>query len=146
MLGVDACKAGWIGIALSQGALSAYAAAGIDDLIEDASSDGPLAVIAIDIPIGLPDTGRRQADLLVRKAVGPRWASVFMTPVRPPWKQAITHQPPPSASVSQARASHVRPSPCRPRSSRSTGGYGRPGTASWRFIPKPALRRSSARP
>ncbi len=30
----------WIGIALSQGALSAYAAAGIGDLIEDASSGG----------------------------------------------------------------------------------------------------------
>ena len=55
----------------------------ISELAEDASSGGPLAVIAIDIPIGLPDTGRRQADLLVRKAVGPRWASVFMTPVRP---------------------------------------------------------------
>ena len=40
-------------------------------------------MIAIDIPIGLPDTGRRRADLLVRKDVGPRWASVFMTPVRP---------------------------------------------------------------
>jgi predicted RNase H-like nuclease len=83
VLGVDACKTGWIGIALSQGTLSAHAAAGIGDLVEDASSGGPLAVIAIDIPIGLPDTGRRQADLLVRKAVGPRWASVFVTPVRP---------------------------------------------------------------
>lgn len=83
MLGVDACKAGWVGIALSEGAVSAHAAAGIGDLVEDASSGGPLSIIAIDIPIGLPDTGRRQADLLVRKAVGPRWASVFMTPVRP---------------------------------------------------------------
>jgi predicted RNase H-like nuclease len=83
VLGVDACKAGWIGIALSQGTLNAHAAAGIGDLVEDASRAGPLTVIAIDIPIGLPDTGRRQADLLVRKAVGPRRASVFVTPVRP---------------------------------------------------------------
>lgn len=82
-LGVDACKAGWVGIVLSQGALSAYAAAGISDLVDKASEGGPLAVIAIDIPIGLPDTGRRQADLLARRAVGPRWASVFITPVRP---------------------------------------------------------------
>lgn len=72
VLGVDACKAGWIGIALSQGILSAYTAAEIGTLMEDASSTGPLSVIAIDIPIGLPDRGRRQADLLVRKAVGPR--------------------------------------------------------------------------
>jgi predicted RNase H-like nuclease len=33
---------------------------------------GPLPVIAIDIPSGLPTWGRRQADLLIRKAVGPR--------------------------------------------------------------------------
>ncbi len=83
VLGVDACKSGWIGITLSQGALSAHVAAGIGDLVEEAGSGGPLAVIAIDIPIGLPDTGRRQADLLTRKAVGPLWTSVFMTPVRP---------------------------------------------------------------
>ena len=83
MLGIDACKAGWVGIVLSQGTVSAHLAARIGDLVEDASSSGPLSVIAIDIPIGLPDRGRRQADLLIRKAVGPRWASVFMTPVRP---------------------------------------------------------------
>lgn len=83
MLGIDACQAGWVGIVLSQGTVSAHLAARIGDLVEDASSSGPLSVIAIDIPIGLPDRGRRQADLLIRKAVGPRWASVFMTPVRP---------------------------------------------------------------
>jgi predicted RNase H-like nuclease len=83
VLGVDACKTGWIGILLSPGPVSAHAAAEIGDLVEDASNGGPLSVIAIDIPIGLPDTGRRQADQLVRKAVGPRWPSVFITPVRP---------------------------------------------------------------
>ncbi len=56
--------------------LSAHAATGISELVEEADG-GPLAVIAIDIPIGLPDTGRRQADLLARKAVGPLWASVY---------------------------------------------------------------------
>jgi predicted RNase H-like nuclease len=83
VLGVDACKSGWIGIALSEGAVSAYAAAEIGGLVEEAAAVGPLAVIAVDIPIGLPDTGRRQADILARKAVGPLWPSVFMTPVRP---------------------------------------------------------------
>jgi predicted RNase H-like nuclease len=83
VLGVDACKSGWIGIALSEGMLSAHGATGISELVEEAADGGPLAVIAIDIPIGLPDTGRRQADLLARKAVGRLWASVFMTPVRP---------------------------------------------------------------
>ena len=83
VLGVDACKSGWIGIALSEGTVSAYAAAEIGGLVEEAAAGGPLAVIAVDIPIGLPDTGRRQADILTRKAVGLLWPSVFMTPVRP---------------------------------------------------------------
>ena len=83
VLGVDARKAGWAGIVLSQGFHGAFVAAGIADLVEQASSGGKLAVIAIDIPIGLPDTGRRQADMLARQAVGPLRASVFTTPVRP---------------------------------------------------------------
>jgi predicted RNase H-like nuclease len=47
-----------------------------------ADDGGGLAVVAIDIPIGLPDTGRRQADLEARAVVGPRWRSVFLSPVR----------------------------------------------------------------
>jgi predicted RNase H-like nuclease len=42
-----------------------------------------LDVVAAGIPIGLPDVGRRQADVLARRAVGPLWPSVFVTPVRP---------------------------------------------------------------
>ncbi len=82
VLGVDSCKAGWVGIVLSDGDPRACVAAQIGDLVDEADRDGPLEVIAIDIPIGLPDTGRRRADLLARKAAGPRWASVFITPVR----------------------------------------------------------------
>jgi len=51
-------------------------------LAAQAAAVADVAVIAIDMPIGLPDGGRRQADLLAREAVGPRWRSVFMTPVR----------------------------------------------------------------
>jgi predicted RNase H-like nuclease len=39
-------------------------------------------VIAIDIPIGLVDTGERDADRLVRSSLGVRRNSLFMTPVR----------------------------------------------------------------
>jgi predicted RNase H-like nuclease len=38
--------------------------------------------VGIDIPIGLPDQGERQADRLARARVGKRWPSVFMTPPR----------------------------------------------------------------
>src|ERR1022692_348335 len=82
VLGGDACKGGWIGIVLSARNPGLHFAAGIGDLVDEAGQDGPLEVIAIDIPIGLPDAGPRQADTLARKAAGPRRASVFVTPVR----------------------------------------------------------------
>jgi predicted RNase H-like nuclease len=82
VLGVDACRAGWIGIVLSGGKARAYFAPGIRELADRAAADGPVLVIAIDIPIGLADTGRRRADQLAREALGRRWPSLFITPVR----------------------------------------------------------------
>jgi predicted RNase H-like nuclease len=40
-------------------------------------------VVAVDIPIGIPDSGTRPADAAARRFVGPRAASVFTTPIRP---------------------------------------------------------------
>lgn len=82
VLGVDACRAGWLGIALGPGQVTAYTAARIDQLVAAVQTDGPVEVVAIDMPIGLPDAGPRRADGLARAAVGPRWRSVFLTPVR----------------------------------------------------------------
>ncbi len=90
VLGVDACRAGWIGIALPAGdpppggqqAGQPYAAATIRELAAQAAAGGPLRVIAIDIPIGLADSGRRRGDQLAREALGRRWPSLFITPVR----------------------------------------------------------------
>src|ERR1044072_4760541 len=82
VLGVDACRAGWIGIARSGDRVDAYQTRTIADLVTQAAADGEFAVIAIDIPIGLPDNGRRQADVEARAAVGRLASSVFMTPVR----------------------------------------------------------------
>jgi predicted RNase H-like nuclease len=83
VLGVDACKGGWAGIALSGGRVESYFATVISDLAEQACGGGPLDLVAVDMPVGLPDAGRRRADVLARGVAGPRWASVFMTPVRP---------------------------------------------------------------
>jgi predicted RNase H-like nuclease len=77
VLGVDACRAGWAGIVLSGGDPQAYVAPTIRELAEQASADGPLRAVAIDIPIGLADTGRRRADQLAREALGRRWPSLF---------------------------------------------------------------------
>lgn len=82
VLGVDACKAGWVGVAPDHGDLRAYVASEIADLVAEAERDGPVGVVAIDIPLGMPDGGRRQADILARQRIGPRWPAVFMTPVR----------------------------------------------------------------
>lgn len=82
VLGVDACRAGWVGIALDGDRLAAYQTRTIADLVAAASADGPLAVIAVDIPIGMPDNSRRQADVEARRAVGHLASSVFITPVR----------------------------------------------------------------
>jgi predicted RNase H-like nuclease len=75
-------RTGWVGVLLVGERVEAYAARRIEDLVTGAELGGPVEVVAIDIPIGLPDRGRRRADELARAEIGPRWASVFMTPVR----------------------------------------------------------------
>ncbi len=82
VLGVDACRADWVGIGLSGSQIRGYVHAEIEALVRQAGADGPLHVIGIDIPIGLPDASIRRADIEARAAAGPRWASVFVTPVR----------------------------------------------------------------
>jgi predicted RNase H-like nuclease len=82
VLGVDACRAGWVGITLSGGRADAFFAPWIRELADRAGADGPMLVIAIDIPIGLADAGRRAADVLARKELKGRWPSLFITPVR----------------------------------------------------------------
>ena len=83
VLGVDACPAGWVGVVLGGGEPRALVAAEIGALVERAAGAGPLAAVGIDIPIGLPDRGRRRADELARRVIGRLGSSVFMTAVRP---------------------------------------------------------------
>jgi predicted RNase H-like nuclease len=83
VLGVDACRAGWVAVAWSGDAIRAYVHADIGAIAALAAADGPVHAIGIDMPIGLADSSLRLADLLARKAAGVRWASVFVTPVRP---------------------------------------------------------------
>lgn len=79
IVGVDACKSGWIAVVLRGEGVSAIYLKQIDDLeatIPDAE------VIAIDIPIGLPTTGKRLADIEAKKALGKRASTLFVVPVR----------------------------------------------------------------
>ncbi len=78
-MGVDGCKGGWIAVALGDEAPEAHYLPTIDALQHLASEAD---AVTIDIPIGLPTGGPREADLLARKFVGARRNSVFVTPVR----------------------------------------------------------------
>jgi predicted RNase H-like nuclease len=82
VLGVDACRGGWVGIALAGGQVSGYVAATVAEVVAAAMADGELAVVGVDMPIGLADDGPRQADVLARQQIGSLRSSVFMTPVR----------------------------------------------------------------
>jgi len=72
--GVDGCRRGWV-VATDYGAVS-VAATIADVLALDVD------VVAIDMPIGLPDAGQRACDVAARRELGARRASVFATPVR----------------------------------------------------------------
>jgi predicted RNase H-like nuclease len=80
VLGVDAYKGGWVALTLADGSVEACQLYGhISDLIRDHSEAG---IIAVDIPIGLPEKCPRGADTEARQFVGPRRSSVFPTPPR----------------------------------------------------------------
>jgi hypothetical protein len=98
VIGVDACKKGWVGVTSD---LRGYFGATVDQLVATADSDGELGVVAIDISIGLPLTGIRQADVLARRLVGKRKSSVFPTPIRRsrPWPDPTSK----SSSTSSSR-------------------------------------------
>jgi predicted RNase H-like nuclease len=82
VLGADVCSRGWVGATTAPGGTQAYFGRTIGDLVTAVEADGRIDVMAIDIPIGLPDNSIRRADELARAAAGHRWQSVFMTPVR----------------------------------------------------------------
>jgi predicted RNase H-like nuclease len=77
--GVDGCKVGWV--------LASRRDADPIDIKVVTSFNDVIAygfdVVAVDIPIGLPDAGHRECDRQARQAIGPRRSSVFPCPIRP---------------------------------------------------------------
>jgi predicted RNase H-like nuclease len=87
-VGVDACKTGWIAVAVDDtGVVGAHFVPAITLLPATVPEAG---VVAIDIPIGLPESGRREADVVARARLGGRRNSVFFTPPRAA-VEAATH-------------------------------------------------------
>jgi predicted RNase H-like nuclease/ADP-ribose pyrophosphatase YjhB (NUDIX family) len=83
VLGVDACPAGWVGVVLDPMLrASVFVAADISSLLELVRERHDVPVVAVDIPIGLPDAGGRLADAEARRVLVGKSSSVFSTPVR----------------------------------------------------------------
>jgi predicted RNase H-like nuclease len=79
--GVDGCKAGWIVLIREpDGRIRSVIAANATVI---AMIDPRPEVVAIDIPIGLPDAGARDCDRAARVRLGARGSSVFPAPLRP---------------------------------------------------------------
>ena len=82
-MGVDGCRAGWVGVVLADRELPiAVFGTSMVELERAAGLMTDVEVVAVDMPIGLPDSGSRRADVEARKFIGPRRSSVFPTSVR----------------------------------------------------------------
>ena len=77
--GVDGCPAGWFYFAL--GAKGEYCYGVVEDLRETTERADRRDRILVDVPIGLRD-GPRSCDVLARRVLGNRHASVFPSPAR----------------------------------------------------------------
>ena len=81
--GADGCKAGWVMVSkdLETGQISWQLC---KDAISLIYSEPIPQILAIDIPVGLPNIGSRDCDKEARRLLGPgRGSSVFPAPLRP---------------------------------------------------------------
>ena len=80
--GADGCQGGWVAISknLATGDISWRLYPTAHGLVY---AQPVSAVIAVDIPIGLPDFGPRSCDIEARKLLGKRHPCVFPAPIRP---------------------------------------------------------------
>jgi len=93
VIGVDACRRGWVAVSLEVSRLPHR-----EPRLVGVRMDGSLAgvldqerdcaqVVGIDIPLGLLESGWREADRAARGLLGPRRSSVFAIPPRAVWAQ-----------------------------------------------------------
>jgi predicted RNase H-like nuclease len=82
VLGVDGCRRGWAGIGWDGRVVTGVFASTLAELVDRARATGPIAVVGVDMPLGLADSGVRQADRLAQRALGRRASSIFVTPTR----------------------------------------------------------------
>lgn len=79
-IGIDGCRSGWFAVVIEDDA--SWHTTCYNNINEFWKDHQDAETILIDIPIGLPEKGRREADLEGRKLLRSRRMSLFMTPVR----------------------------------------------------------------
>lgn len=79
-VGIDGWRSAWVAVVLSDGSVHEIAAFG--SLAEAAAAYPGAGALAVDVPIGLPERGRRAADVAAKRILGARASSVFHAPPR----------------------------------------------------------------
>jgi predicted RNase H-like nuclease len=92
--GLDACRRGWVAVSLDGTERAGVAArlrveaVRVHQTLAGALDGTEARVVGIDMPLGLLESGWREADRVARGLLGPRRSSVFAIPPRVVWEQA----------------------------------------------------------
>lgn len=81
-VGIDGSRGRWVAVGLDRDGTFSSAVLS-NSLRETVSRFSSARVFAIDVPLGLPDSGARKADLEAKMLLGPRRSTIFMAPPRP---------------------------------------------------------------
>src|SRR5699024_9010132 len=82
VLGLVAGRSGWVGASLEasgHGTPHIVAGSSLADVVAQA---GPVTVVAVNVPVGLPDDSRRAADAELRRLLGPQSSAVVRSEER----------------------------------------------------------------
>jgi predicted RNase H-like nuclease len=104
LAGVDGCRAGWL-VAFVRPSGDELRVRVVPDFQAISSAPENPAIIAVDMPIGLPERagpGGREAEAAIRPKLGMRQSSVFSIPSR----EAVYCQPGPFADQAATYAAH----------------------------------------
>jgi len=88
--GVDACRGGWVAVSLDaadEPVVRVRVEASLTALLAPWLDPGGTTIVGIDMPLGLLETGWREADRAARGLLGPRRSSVFAIPPRAVWAE-----------------------------------------------------------
>ena len=104
MTGVDACRGGWVAVCMEAASpepalltavppaaggpgVTVSVGASLGEVLAPVLDPGGTGVVGIDMPLGLLETGWREADREARGLLGPRRSSVFAIPPRAVWAE-----------------------------------------------------------